>query len=89
MPRAQEHVPRRRGWGGLPAIQRHHLAVCPSQKQKAAAAEAGVMTVHHAQGQSGSHDGVHRVTAAVHGRQGRLSRERMHGGHKTTTGGQG
>ena len=77
---ADEQVARGGGGGGLASVDGKEFAVGAADEEKAAAAEAGVVTVHDAEGEGNGDGGVDGVAAAAQGVNARLGGERVDGG---------
>jgi len=57
------HIPMRRRRGHLAPVDARYAAIRRSNQHKAPAAEARIMPVHHAQGQSRRNRRIHRIAA--------------------------
>ena len=76
----EEHVARGGGGRGLAAVEGEERAVGAADEHEAAAADAGVVAVHDAQGEGGGDGRVDGVAAASRGRRPRFGGEGLHRG---------
>ena len=86
LPVPEIHVPRGLGRGGFPAVDRHEGPVGQAGQEETSSPNAGVVTVHHSQGEGDGGGRIDGVAAGPQGLQAGLGGEGLDRGHVSLRG---